>query len=87
MPIFLELRDEQFRPYEREEHPPSISFVVSLCKELNVNPSWFLLDKGSIFIDEDNDGDIKSLIAQSYKLSQRDLGLLENMLGYLSTND
>lgn len=80
----LGIKGRTISSYERGEHPPSISFAVSLCKELNVNPSWFLLDKGCTFINPMNKNDINDIILQNHKISEKDLGLLKVILDYLN---
>lgn len=35
--------------YESEGRTPSLDFLAQLCKELNVNPEWFLFGEGEIF--------------------------------------
>ena len=35
--------------YESEGRTPSIDFLAQLCKELNINPNWFLFGEGEIF--------------------------------------
>lgn len=35
---------------------PSLDFVTQLCNTLNVNANWFIADKGSIFMPQDNCG-------------------------------
>ncbi len=35
--------------YERNERTPSIEFLSQMCKILDINANWFLLDKGGMF--------------------------------------
>lgn len=62
--------------YESEGRTPSLDFLARLCKELNVNPSWFLFEKGEMFCsDARQDEQLEKLVAQIVDKKMKERGL------------
>ncbi len=82
----LEMPVRTIKSYDQKERLPSAVLFLALNEKLNINLNWFANGSGSMFTFNKKNMPLEELINQRYNLSEKEMGLVKNILDFLDND-